>query len=88
MTKKVIFTIFWMVVFKLVFFFLSTLAIAMLDHVFQGTRPPGYRPPAALTVLMMGWVGLFKLSPMIALVLSMYGLLPGTKIKADKEATL
>jgi hypothetical protein len=88
MTKKVIFTILWMVVFKLVFFFLSALVFAMLDHVFYGTRPPGDRPPVALTVLMMGWFGLSKLSPLIALALSIYGLLPGTKIKTDKEETL
>ena len=85
---KVIFTILWMVVFKIAFFFLSVWAVGMLDHVFRGTKPPGYRPPAALTLLMMGLVGLYELSPLIALVLSIYGLLPGTKSKTDKEETL
>ncbi len=78
---KVIFTIIWMVVFKLAFFFLSELAVALLDHVFPGTKSPGYRPPAPLSLLMMGWYVLLQLSPLIALGLSIYGLLPGTKVK-------
>ena len=88
MKKKVIFTILWMVLFKLVFFILSAWVIVMLDHVFHKTRPPGSRPPDTVMLLMMIWVGLFKLSPLIALALSIYGLLPGTKIKADKKESL
>ena len=85
MTKKIIFTILWMVVFKMVFFILSAWLVLLLDRTLFHNTPPGTRPSHGAVRFMMGWIGLFKLSPWIALVLSMYGLLPGTKINANKK---
>lgn len=84
---KIIYTIVWMLVFKLVFFYLICWTVATLDHFHRGTKPPGHHPPAALTILIMGLFALMQISPLIALVLSIYGLLPGTKVKADKKKT-
>jgi len=83
MTKKVIFTILWMIIFKLVFFILSAWIFLLIDrHVTHSARS---RPSELAMMLMMGWVGLLKISPLIALVLSIYGLLPGTKLKAKRQ---
>jgi hypothetical protein len=92
MKRKVIFTILWMVIFRLVFFCLSLLwvwmAVAYDEAHSHITRPPGDRPPHSIMLLFMIWVGLYKLAPAIALVLSIFGLLPGTKIKADNKEPL
>jgi hypothetical protein len=87
--KKVVFTILWMVIFKLVFFLISAWILAMLDQSeSHKTGPRGDRPSDSLMILFMIWVGIFKLSPIIALVLSIFGLLPGTKIKVVQEGKL
>jgi hypothetical protein len=92
MIKKVIFTILWMVIFRVVFFCLSLLWVGMAANYDQAhshiTRPPGSRPPDSIMLLFMIWIGLYRLAPVIALVLSIFGLLPGTKIKADKKEPL
>ncbi len=77
MKKKVAFTVIWAVGFPLAHFLLSMLMFAILGLAgFQKTQPSD-----SVMFLFGIWAWLFWLSPVIALVLSVCGLLPGTRRK-------
>lgn len=83
MNKKVIFTILWAAVFPSVYLVLSMLMFAVLGEAgFQKAHPSN-----GVMLLLRIWAWLFWLSPVIALVLSIFGQLPGTRCKTATEAT-
>jgi hypothetical protein len=83
MKKRAIFTIAWTLGFPVLYFALSMLLFMILGLTgFQKTHPSD-------SVLFLFRIGawLFWLSPAIGLVLSILGLLPGTKRKTNLETT-
>jgi hypothetical protein len=92
MKKRVIFILVWTLAFPLTYFILSMLMFAVIGRLGIFPEPPQHLTPEMMTPEMrrvatfgMIWAGLFWLSPVIALILGLCGVLPGTRRQKREE---